>query len=85
MFISKDIEFHTLMRFGSLVYGDTFLSEGNVYIKAGIVDMNNTHNKSGEIDYHPIAIELEDGIQEEFDNETIVEVLHLEVHPKRIN
>ena len=85
MFISKDIEFHTLMRFGSLVYGDTFLFDGSVYMKAGIVDMNDPYNELGELDYHPVAIELEDGIQEEFDNETIVEVLNLEIHPKRIN
>jgi len=81
MFISKDIEFHTLMRFGSLVYGDTFLFDGNVYMKAGIIDMD----ELGEINYYPIAIQLEDGIQEEFDDEVVVEVLNLELHPKRVN
>ena len=38
-----------------------------------------------EIKYIEIAIELEDGIQEEFDNETIVEVLNLEIHPKKVH
>ena len=85
MFISKDIEFHTLMRFGSLVYGDTFLFDGSVYMKVGIINMNDPYNELGELDYYPIAIELEDGVQEEFDDETTVEVLNLEVHPKRIN
>ena len=86
MFISKDIEFHTLMRFGSLVYGDTFLFDGSVYMKAGIIDENDPYNEiDDELNYLPIAIELEDGIQAEFDDETIVEVLNLELHPKKIH